>query len=106
MDSFHVMVIQVIVALSKQLNEADTRDACFFLSCHSINNSPFLFVTGQVTDAMLMHASFVYPENTPTTKEAYYYRAIFEKFFPKVSHLLSSHLLQCHLTKFDHCFLT
>ncbi|KAI6699579.1 hypothetical protein NL676_013903 [Syzygium grande] len=37
----------------------------------------------QVTDAMLMNASFVYPENTPTTKEAYYYRAIFEKFYPK-----------------------
>ncbi|CAN1224762.1 Asparagine synthetase [glutamine-hydrolyzing] 3 [Linum perenne] len=37
----------------------------------------------QVTDAMLINASFVYPENTPTTKEAYYYRTIFEKFFPK-----------------------
>ncbi|KAI4317262.1 hypothetical protein L6164_025148 [Bauhinia variegata] len=37
----------------------------------------------QVTDAMLANASFVYPENTPTTKEAYYYRTIFEKFFPK-----------------------
>ncbi|CAN0919603.1 Asparagine synthetase [glutamine-hydrolyzing] 3 [Linum grandiflorum] len=37
----------------------------------------------QVTDAMLMNASFVYPENTPTTKEAYRYRTIFEKAFPK-----------------------
>ncbi|XP_020090730.1 asparagine synthetase [glutamine-hydrolyzing] 2 [Ananas comosus] len=36
-----------------------------------------------VSDAMLMNASFVYPENTPTTKEAYYYRTIFERFFPK-----------------------
>lgn len=36
-----------------------------------------------VTDSMLMNASFVYPENTPTTKEAYYYRTIFEKFYPK-----------------------
>ncbi|KAK6923758.1 Asparagine synthase [Dillenia turbinata] len=36
-----------------------------------------------VTDAMLMTASFIYPENTPTTKEGYYYRTIFEKFFPK-----------------------
>ncbi|CAD5167712.1 unnamed protein product [Musa acuminata subsp. malaccensis] len=36
-----------------------------------------------VSDAMLMNASFVYPENTPTTKEAYYYRSIFERFFPK-----------------------
>lgn len=38
----------------------------------------------QVTDSMLANASFVYPDNTPTTKEGYYYRAIFEKFFPKV----------------------
>ncbi|KAL0396572.1 UNVERIFIED_CONTAM: Asparagine synthetase [glutamine-hydrolyzing] 3 [Sesamum calycinum] len=37
----------------------------------------------QVTDAMLANASFVYPENTPTTKEGYYYRTIFERFFPK-----------------------
>ncbi|KAL2521553.1 Asparagine synthetase [glutamine-hydrolyzing] 3 [Forsythia ovata] len=27
----------------------------------------------QVTDAMLANASFVFPENTPTTKEGYYY---------------------------------
>ncbi|OMO56080.1 hypothetical protein CCACVL1_26775 [Corchorus capsularis] len=37
----------------------------------------------QVTDGMLMNANFIYPENTPTTKEGYYYRTIFEKFFPK-----------------------
>ncbi|GJZ22324.1 hypothetical protein Tco_0559363 [Tanacetum coccineum] len=37
-----------------------------------------------VTDSMLTNANFVYPENTPTTKEAYYYRTIFEKFLPKV----------------------
>ncbi|KAL6526435.1 Asparagine synthetase [Orobanche hederae] len=37
----------------------------------------------QVTDAMLATASFVYPENTPTTKEGYYYRTVFERFFPK-----------------------
>ncbi|CAN6542222.1 unnamed protein product [Malus baccata var. baccata] len=37
----------------------------------------------QVTDSMLINASFIYPENTPTTKEAYYYRTIFDKFFPK-----------------------
>ena len=41
----------------------------------------------QVTDSMLTNANFVYPENTPTTKEAYYYRTIFEKFFPKVGFL-------------------
>ncbi|KAJ9177602.1 hypothetical protein P3X46_012805 [Hevea brasiliensis] len=37
----------------------------------------------QVKDATLMNASFIYPENTPTTKEACYYRTIFKKFFPK-----------------------
>ncbi|KAL6554850.1 Asparagine synthetase [Orobanche gracilis] len=37
----------------------------------------------QVTDAMFANASFVYPENTPTTKEGYYYRTVFERFFPK-----------------------
>ncbi|CAM0953539.1 unnamed protein product [Alopecurus aequalis] len=36
-----------------------------------------------VSDSMMMNASFVYPENTPTTKEAYYYRTVFEKFYPK-----------------------
>ncbi|XP_031477605.1 asparagine synthetase [glutamine-hydrolyzing] 2-like [Nymphaea colorata] len=36
-----------------------------------------------VSDAMLANASYVFPDNTPTTKEAYYYRAIFERFFPK-----------------------
>ncbi|XP_043719335.1 asparagine synthetase [glutamine-hydrolyzing] 2-like [Telopea speciosissima] len=36
-----------------------------------------------ISDAILTQASFIYPENTPTTKEAYYYRTIFEKFFPK-----------------------
>ncbi|KAG8076290.1 hypothetical protein GUJ93_ZPchr0006g45468 [Zizania palustris] len=36
-----------------------------------------------ISDSMMMNASFVYPENTPATKEAYYYRTVFEKFFPK-----------------------
>jgi hypothetical protein len=26
----------------------------------------------RVSDSMMMNASFVYPDNTPTTKEAYY----------------------------------
>ncbi|VAH23417.1 unnamed protein product [Triticum turgidum subsp. durum] len=36
-----------------------------------------------VSDSMMTNASFVYPDNTPTTKEAYYYRTVFEKFYPK-----------------------
>ncbi|KAK7379472.1 hypothetical protein VNO80_04933 [Phaseolus coccineus] len=37
----------------------------------------------QVPDATMLAANFIYPENTPTTKEGYLYRTIFEKFFPK-----------------------
>ena len=36
-----------------------------------------------VTNMMLANAKYIYPENTPTTKEAYYYRMIFERFFPQ-----------------------
>jgi asparagine synthase (glutamine-hydrolysing) len=41
--------------------------------------------SGQVTDAMLKNAKFVFPENTPTTKEALFYRMIFTKHFPDAS---------------------
>ncbi|KAL5677842.1 hypothetical protein ACJX0J_013973, partial [Zea mays] len=30
---------------------------------------------------MLSNAKFIFPHNTPTTKEAYYYRMVFERFF-------------------------
>lgn len=33
---------------------------------------------------MMLNAARIYPHNTPTTKEAYYYRMIFERFFPQV----------------------
>jgi len=36
-----------------------------------------------VTDMMMANAKYIYPENTPMTKEAYYYRMIFERFFPQ-----------------------
>jgi asparagine synthase (glutamine-hydrolysing) len=32
---------------------------------------------------MMLNAAHIYPHNTPTTKEAYYYRMIFERFFPQ-----------------------
>ncbi|XP_020531775.1 asparagine synthetase [glutamine-hydrolyzing] 2 isoform X2 [Amborella trichopoda] len=48
-----------------------------------------------VSDAMLAQVINIFPENTPTTKEAYYYRAIFEKFFPKVSQCLPSVAKRC-----------
>lgn len=38
----------------------------------------------QVSDKMMQNAKHIYPHNTPTTKEAYYYRMIFERFFPQV----------------------
>lgn len=38
-----------------------------------------------VTDKMMLNAQHIYPHNTPTTKEAYYYRMIFERFFPQNS---------------------
>ncbi|XP_024364474.1 asparagine synthetase [glutamine-hydrolyzing] 2 [Physcomitrium patens] len=38
-----------------------------------------------VSDQMLKHAKHVYPYNTPQTKEAYYYRMLFEKHFPQQS---------------------
>ncbi|MBN2614554.1 MAG: asparagine synthase B [Bacteroidales bacterium] len=36
----------------------------------------------QVSDLELEKATYRFPINTPTTKEAYYYRTLFEKFFP------------------------
>ncbi|KAL5077176.1 hypothetical protein RYX36_016160 [Vicia faba] len=38
-----------------------------------------------VTDKMMFNASHIFPFNTPNTKEAYYYRMIFERFFPQNS---------------------
>ncbi|KVI11888.1 hypothetical protein Ccrd_009690 [Cynara cardunculus var. scolymus] len=37
----------------------------------------------QVTDKMMLNATHIFPHNTPMTKEAYYYRMIFERFFPQ-----------------------
>lgn len=61
----------------------------------------FPFSFGKVSDTMLTNASFVFPDNTPVTKEAYYYRTIFEKFFPKV--MISSALLLLRLNCLDLC---
>ncbi|ASM53996.1 asparagine synthase (glutamine-hydrolysing) [Pseudoalteromonas nigrifaciens] len=41
-----------------------------------------VFVNEQVSDQELANAKFKYPINTPDSKEAYYYRAIFESHFP------------------------
>jgi len=34
---------------------------------------------------MMINAANIYPHNTPTTEEAYYYRMIFERLFPQVT---------------------
>jgi asparagine synthase (glutamine-hydrolysing) len=38
-----------------------------------------------VNDKMMSNAGHIFPHNTPNTKEAYYYRMIFERFFPQNS---------------------
>lgn len=36
-----------------------------------------------ITDQMFQSATYRFPENTPVTKEGYYYRSIFESHFPQ-----------------------
>jgi asparagine synthase (glutamine-hydrolysing) len=43
------------------------------------------YCTSQVTDTDFETAGKLFPYNTPTTKEAFFYRRIFHKFFPQVS---------------------
>ena len=43
------------------------------------------FVAEQVTDQQLANAGFRFPINTPDTKEGYFYRTIFEGYFPQES---------------------
>ncbi|WOH38688.1 asparagine synthase B [Thalassotalea fonticola] len=42
-------------------------------------------VEEQVSDQQLANAEFKFPHNTPDTKEAYFYRTIFEEHFPLAS---------------------
>ncbi|KAI3909755.1 hypothetical protein MKW98_014172 [Papaver atlanticum] len=42
-----------------------------------------------MTDKMMLQAEHIYPHNTPPSKEAYYYRMIFERFFPQKSATLT-----------------
>jgi asparagine synthase (glutamine-hydrolysing) len=43
------------------------------------------YCASQVTDKQLDGAAEEFPYNTPTTKEAYYYRTIFNKYYPQLS---------------------
>lgn len=40
------------------------------------------FTSGQVSDEDFNNAAHIYPINTPTTKEGFYYRSVFEEIFP------------------------
>lgn len=44
-----------------------------------------VFVDNQVSDQQLANAAFKFPVNTPDTKEAYFYRSVFEEHFPVAS---------------------
>ncbi|MFM2213778.1 MAG: hypothetical protein RL427_1041 [Bacteroidota bacterium] len=43
------------------------------------------YCASQVTDEQMAAAATLFPYNTPATKEAYYYRTIFHKYYPQVS---------------------
>ncbi len=43
------------------------------------------YCASQVTDLQMAEADKMFPYNTPATKEAYYYRSIFHKFYPQES---------------------
>ncbi|AWI27008.1 asparagine synthase B [Flavobacterium pallidum] len=43
------------------------------------------YASSHVTDEQLERAGELFPYNTPTTKEAYYYRTIFHKHYPQMS---------------------
>ena len=43
------------------------------------------FVEAEVSDQQLANAAFRFPINTPDTKEGYFYRTIFEGYFPQES---------------------
>ncbi|WP_162128518.1 asparagine synthase B [Flavobacterium phycosphaerae] len=43
------------------------------------------YCASQVTDEQMAEATKQFPYNTPATKEAYFYRTIFHKYYPQVS---------------------
>jgi asparagine synthase (glutamine-hydrolysing) len=51
-------------------------------------NSIQAVVETAITDAQLASASKLYPFNTPETKEAYYYREVFESYYPDRSNVI------------------
>ncbi|XP_051927075.1 asparagine synthetase [glutamine-hydrolyzing] isoform X2 [Hippocampus zosterae] len=58
----------------------------------SLKKSWYIFLqenlSSTVTDGQMADASKIFPHNTPRTKEAYYFRRVFEKHFPGHAELL------------------
>jgi asparagine synthase (glutamine-hydrolysing) len=46
-------------------------------------DSLIAYCSEQVSDEQMLTAAALYPHNTPTTKEAFYYRSIFESMYPQ-----------------------
>lgn len=49
------------------------------------------YIEPLVSDEQLIHAHELYPNNTPKTKESYYYRTIFEELYPNRSDIVPKH---------------
>eukprot|EP01060_Flectonema_neradi_P030305 TRINITY_DN436_c10_g1_i1.p1 TRINITY_DN436_c10_g1~~TRINITY_DN436_c10_g1_i1.p1 ORF type:complete len:575 (+),score=130.91 TRINITY_DN436_c10_g1_i1:75-1727(+) len=56
------------------------------------------YATMQVTDEMFSQASTLYPVNTPATKEAFYYRQVFDELF---HHASMPHTVECWVPKWS-----
>ncbi|KAG8471522.1 hypothetical protein CXB51_036944 [Gossypium anomalum] len=83
LDKEFINVAMAIDPESKMINKDEGRIEKWVLRrAFDDENHPYL---PKVTDKMMLNASNIFPHNTPTTKEAYYYRMIFERFFPQNS---------------------
>ncbi|KAF6165478.1 hypothetical protein GIB67_028037, partial [Kingdonia uniflora] len=66
--------------------DAQVHYLCYrYLPSGSPINLPKMDICFQVTDRMMLNARHIFSHNNPTTKEAYFYRTIFERFFPQNS---------------------
>ena len=54
-----------------------------------------------IPDEAMATADELYPNNTPNTKEALYYRQVFEEFFPGQSHLIPHYWTAKWINSFD-----
>ena len=77
-DSLREMVRRLVVVVVS-INGPDVVLCFFLLSVLSPQAEK------EVTDVMFQQAAYLFPENTPPTKENYLYRSIFVKHFPQHS---------------------